>query len=65
MDNCFRNKIIKSIIECDLILEELNNYKHQDLDFSILLVSLILLFGFLLIEFFKSKDKRNTLINQN
>ena len=60
MDNCFRNKIIKSIVECDLLLEALDNSKHQDLDYSILLVSLVLLFGYLLLEFFKSRNKGKT-----
>ena len=63
MDNCFRNKIIKSIVECDLLLEALDNSKHQDLDYSILLVSLILLFGYLLLElleFLKSRNKCKT-----
>jgi len=55
MDNCFRSKIIKSIVECDLILEELENNTSQNLDYSILLVSLVLLFGYLLMEFYKSK----------
>ena len=60
MDNCFRNKIIKSIVECDLLLEALDNSKHPDLDYSILLVSLVLLFGYLLLEFFKSRNKGKT-----
>ena len=60
MDNCFRNKIIKSIVECDLLIEALDNSKHPDLDYSILLVSLVLLFGYLLLEFFKSRNKGKT-----
>ena len=60
MDNCFRNKIIKSIVECDFLLEALDNSKHPDLDYSILLVSLVLLFGYLLLEFFKSRNKGKT-----
>lgn len=50
MDEIFKQKIIKSIIETDLILEQLNYQKYENI---LLVISLIILIIFVIYSSYK------------
>ena len=57
MENVFKADIIKSLVECDLILEELENKRYENIFMGCVL--LVLLFFIGLVYIHKIENKHN------
>jgi hypothetical protein len=61
MDYCFKDNIIKSIIECDIILEELKKLEKYDVYYylSILTIIICILSIYLILTQYKTNERND------
>lgn len=61
MNDYVKEKLIKSIIEADLIIEEINNQQWENKFLRILMIIIILGLGFFMTKmYYESKENRMT-----